>query len=83
MARCLGRKILARRRPISELVRDSRIATIVRHKLQVVSPRRIPGIHQLRTKERLRLIGLDKRSSCGSLRAYRDKLEPYTWWFTP
>jgi predicted aminopeptidase len=78
-------KILARRRPIAELVADPRIAPVVRRKLQIVLAAReyARDSLRLRTKESFTTYSrLDKDTLVLVLSAaYRDKLEPYTWWF--
>jgi predicted aminopeptidase len=78
-------KILARRRPITELVADRRVDPAVRHKLQVVLAARAYARDslRLRTKESFTTYSrLDKDTLVLVLSAaYRDKLEPYTWWF--
>lgn len=78
-------KILARRRPIAELVRDPRVDPVARHKLQIVLAAReyARDSIRLRTKESFTTYSrLDKDTLVLVLSAaYRDRLEPYTWWF--
>ena len=78
-------KILAGRRPISELVRDRSIDPIVRAKLQLVLDARAYA------KDSIRLRTQDSFTTYSKLEsdtlvlvlsaAYRDRLEAYTWWF--
>jgi predicted aminopeptidase len=78
-------KILARRRPIAELVRDRRVDPVVRRKLQIVLDARAYAKDslKLRTKESFTTYSkLDKDTLVLVLSAaYRDRLEAYTWWF--
>lgn len=78
-------KILARRRPIAELVRDRSIDPVVRRKLDVVLAAReyAKDSLRLRTKESFTTYSrLDKDTLVLVLSAaYRDRLEPFTWWF--
>ncbi len=78
-------KILARRRPIAELVADGRVDPDVRRKLQMVLDARAfaKDSLRLRTKESFTTYSrLDKDTLVLVLSvAYRDRLEPYTWWF--
>jgi len=78
-------KILARRRPITELVADRGIDPVTRHKLRVVLAARdyARDSLRLRTKESFTTYSrLDKDTLVLVLSAaYRDRLEPYTWWF--
>ena len=78
-------KILARRKPITEIVRDSRVDPVTRRKLEIVLAARQyanDSIH-LRAKESFTTYSpLDKDTLVLVLSAaYRDRLEPYTWWF--
>jgi predicted aminopeptidase len=78
-------KILARRKPIVELARDSRIASGTREKLRLVLQARAYASDtlRLRTKKSFTAYSaLDRDTLVLVLSAaYRDKLEPYTWWF--
>lgn len=78
-------KILARRQPISRLVRDRQTDPIVRRKLELVLAARQyakDSIH-LATEESFTTYSkLDRDTLVLVLSAaYRDKLVPYTWWF--
>src|SRR5258707_3699182 len=78
-------KILSRRQPISELVRDPRTPADARAKLKVVLAARNYA------KDSLRLRTKDSFTTYSRLdhdtlvlvvsAAYRDTLKPYTWWF--
>ena len=78
-------KILSRRQPISELVRDPRTPKDAREKLKVVLAARQYA------KDSLRLRTKDSFTTYSRLdhdtlvlvvsAAYRDTLKPYTWWF--
>ena len=78
-------KILRRRQPISELVRDPRTPEAAREKLKVVLAARQYA------KDSLRLRTKDSFTTYSRLdhdtlvlvvsAAYRDTLKPYTWWF--
>src|SRR5882757_8607815 len=78
-------KILSRRQPISELVRDPRTPNDARAKLKVVLAARNYA------KDSLRLRTKDSFTTYSRLdhdtlvlvvsAAYRDTLKPYTWWF--
>jgi predicted aminopeptidase len=78
-------KILSRRQPISELVRDPRTPAGERSKLKLVLAARQYA------KDSLRLRVRDSFTSYSRLdrdtlvllvsAAYRDTLKPYTWWF--
>ena len=78
-------KILARRKPIAELVTDKRIEQVTRRKLQIVLEARqyARDSIRLRAKESFTTYSpLDRDTLVLVLSAaYRDKLEPYTWWF--
>ncbi|HYN83019.1 MAG TPA: aminopeptidase [Gemmatimonadaceae bacterium] len=78
-------KILARRRPIAELVADPSLDFAVRQKLRLVLAARSYARDSvgLRTKESFTTYSrLDKDTLVLVLSAaYRDRLEPYTWWF--
>jgi predicted aminopeptidase len=78
-------KILARRRPIPELVTDSRLDSVTRRKLEIVLEARAYARDslRLRTGESFTTYSpLDKDTLVLVLSAaYRDRLEPYTWWF--
>lgn len=78
-------KILARRRPIAELVGDRRLDPTVRRKLQIVLDARAYASDsiRLRAKESFTTFSrLDQDTLVLVLSAaYRDRLEPYTWWF--
>lgn len=78
-------KILARRQPIAELVSDSRLDLVTRRKLQIVLAARqfAQDSIRLRAKESFTTYSpLDKDTLVLVLSAaYRDRLEPYTWWF--
>lgn len=78
-------KILARRRPIADLVRDSTTAPAVRAKLELVLAARrfaADSVH-LRARESFTTYSrLDGDTLVLVLSgAWRDRLEPYTWWF--
>ena len=78
-------KILARRQPITQLVRDRRTDALVRRKLQLVLAARQYA------KDSIRLDPEESFTTYSKLdrdtlvlvlsAAYRDKLVPYTWWF--
>ncbi len=78
-------KILARRQPIAELVSDPRVEPIARRKLQIVLAARAYAKDsiRLRAKDSFTTYSrLDKDTLVLVLSAaYRDRLEPYTWWF--
>jgi predicted aminopeptidase len=78
-------KILARRRPIATLVTDTRVDPVTRRKLQIVLEARQYAVDsiRLRAKESFTTYSpLDRDTLVLVLSAaYRDKLEPYTWWF--
>jgi predicted aminopeptidase len=78
-------KILARRRAIAEMVSDRRVDPSVRRKLQIVLAARAYAKDsiRLRAKESFTTFSqLDKDTLVLVLSAaYRDRLEPYTWWF--
>ena len=78
-------KILARRKPIVELVSDPRLDAVTRRKLEIVLAAReyAKDSIRLRTKESFTTYSpLDKDTLVLVLSAaYRDRLEPYTWWF--
>jgi len=78
-------KILARRKPIVEIVRDPRVNPATRRKLQIVLAARqyAKDSIRLRAKESFTTYSpLDKDTLVLVLSAaYRDRLEPYTWWF--
>lgn len=78
-------KILARRRPIPELVGDPTVEPSVRRKLQIVLAARAYAQDsiRLRAKESFTTFSsLDRDTLVLVLSAaYRDRLEPYTWWF--
>jgi predicted aminopeptidase len=78
-------KILARRRPITDIVEDSATPAALRHKLRIVLAARAFASDS---------IGLRARASFTTFSqlqhdtlvlvlsgAYRDRLEAYTWWF--
>jgi predicted aminopeptidase len=78
-------KILARRKPIVELVSDTRLDPLTRRKLQIVLAARQYA------KDSIRLRANESFTTYSPLdtdtlvlvlsAAYRDRLEPYTWWF--
>ncbi|MGH7602526.1 MAG: aminopeptidase, partial [Gemmatimonadaceae bacterium] len=78
-------KILSRRQPISELVRDPRTPREVREKLKLVLAARQYA------KDSIKLRAKDSFTTYSRLdhdtlvllvsAAYRDTLKPYTWWF--
>jgi predicted aminopeptidase len=78
-------KILSRREPISELVRDPRTPSEVKAKLKVVLAAREYA------KDSIKLRAKDSFTTYSRLdhdtlvllvsAAYRDTLKPYTWWF--
>ena len=78
-------KILARRKPIVELVADPRLNPLIRRKLQIVLAARqyAKDSIRLRAKESFTTYSpLDRDTLVLVLSAaYRDRLEPYTWWF--
>ena len=78
-------KILARRQPIAQLVRDRHTEPVVRQKLALVLAAREYARDSIRlnTKESFTTYSkLDRDTLVLVLSAaYRDKLEPYTWWF--
>jgi predicted aminopeptidase len=78
-------KILSRRRSITEIVRDDRLDSVTRRKLQIVLAARQYAVDsiRLRAKESFTTYSpLDRDTLVLVLSAaYRDKLEPYTWWF--
>jgi predicted aminopeptidase len=78
-------KILARRKPIAELVSDRRLDPVTRRKLQIVlaARRYAKDSIRLRARESFTTYSpLDKDTLVLVLSAaYRDRLEPYTWWF--
>lgn len=78
-------KILARRKPIVELVSDRRINAVTRRKLQIVLAARqyAKDSIRLRAKESFTTYSqLEKDTLVLVLSAaYRDRLAPYTWWF--
>jgi predicted aminopeptidase len=78
-------KILARRQPIAELVRDRRTDSLVRRKLTLVMAARqyAKDSIKLRTKDSFTTYSkLDHDTLVLVLSvAYRDRLEAYTWWF--
>jgi len=78
-------KILSRRRPIAELVSDKTIDPSVRRKLAIVLDARAYAQDsiRLRAKESFTTFTqLDKDTLVLVLSAaYRDRLQPYTWWF--
>src|SRR5688572_30604813 len=78
-------RILARRQPITKLVADPRTDTLVRRKLALVLSARNYARDSigLATEESFTTYSkLDKDTLVLVLSvAYRDKLEPYTWWF--
>jgi predicted aminopeptidase len=78
-------KILARRRPISELVRDSTTEPATRAKLRLVLQARAFAADslRLRTKESFTTYSRLERDTLVLVvnAAYRDALKRYTWWF--
>jgi predicted aminopeptidase len=78
-------KILARRRPIAELVRDSAIAPPTRAKLRLVLQARAFASDslRLRAKESFTTYSRLERDTLVLVvnAAYRDALKRYTWWF--
>lgn len=78
-------KILSRRRPIAELVSDNSVNPAVRRKLAIVLAARAYARDsiRLRAKESFTTFSqLDKDTLVLVLSAaYRDRLQPYTWWF--
>ena len=78
-------KILSRRRPIAELISDQAVSALVRRKLAIVLAARAYASDsiRLRAKESFTTFSqLDKDTLVLVLSAaYRDRLEPYTWWF--
>jgi predicted aminopeptidase len=78
-------KILARRKPIAELAADHRLAAETRDKLQLVLDARSYAADSIRLRAKKSFTAyspLDRDTLVLVLSAaYRDKLEPYTWWF--
>jgi predicted aminopeptidase len=78
-------RILQRRRPIVDLVQDSAIDRVTRDKLRLVLEVRQFAIDSLRlaAKESFTTFSqLDSDTLVLVLSAaYRDRLEPFTWWF--
>lgn len=78
-------KILARRKPIARLVSDRRTDPLTRAKLAIVLAARqyAKDSIRLRTGESFTTYSrLDRDTLVLVLAAaYRDRLEPYTWWF--
>ncbi|MEO8193746.1 MAG: aminopeptidase [Gemmatimonadales bacterium] len=78
-------KILARRQPIAKLVADPHTEPLVRRKLSIVLAARqyAKDSIRLKTDESFTTYSkLDRDTLVLVLSAaYRDKLEPYTWWF--
>jgi predicted aminopeptidase len=78
-------KILARRQPIKELVASRHTDPLVRRKLAIVLEARqyAKDSIRLKTEESFTTYSkLDRDTLVMVLSAaYRDKLEPYTWWF--
>lgn len=78
-------KILSRRQPIAKLVADRRIDPVVRQKLSIVLAARqyAKDSIRLKTEESFTTYSkLDRDTLVLVLSAaYRDRLEPYTWWF--
>jgi predicted aminopeptidase len=78
-------KILARRKPIAELAGDRRLAAETRAKLLLVLEARgyAADSLQLRAKKSFtEYSALDRDTLVLVLSAaFRDRLEPYTWWF--
>ena len=78
-------KILAGRRPISELVRDRAIDPVVRAKLQLVLDARAYAEDSIRLKTGESFTTYSKLQNDTLVlvlsAAYRDRLEAYTWWF--
>ncbi len=78
-------KILARRRPLVELIADSSIQGAVRGKLQLVLSARAFAEDSLGLRARESFTAysqLDRDTLVLVLSgAYRDRLERYTWWF--
>jgi predicted aminopeptidase len=78
-------KILARRKPIAELVAEPGLDPLTRRKLQIVLEARqyARDSIRLRAKDSFTTFSrLDKDTLVLVLSAaYRDRLEPYTWWF--
>jgi predicted aminopeptidase len=78
-------KILARRKPIAELIADSRVDPLTRRKLQIVLDARqyARDSIRLRAKESFTTYSPLERDTLVLVLsvAYRDRLEPYTWWF--
>lgn len=78
-------RILSRRQPISELVRDPRTPPAVVEKLKIVLGARKYAKDSLglRTKDSFTTYSRLDRDTLVLLvsAAYRDTLKPYTWWF--
>ncbi len=78
-------KILARRQPIARLVADERTDPLTRRKLEIVLAARQYAKDSilLKTEESFTTYSkLDRDTLVLVLSAaYRDRLEPYTWWF--
>jgi predicted aminopeptidase len=77
--------ILARRKPIAELISARAVDPLTRRKLQIVLDARAYASDsiRLRAKESFTTFSpLDRDTLVLVLSAaYRDRLEPYTWWF--
>jgi predicted aminopeptidase len=78
-------RILARRRPIADLVQDSTVSSVVRQKLTVVLAARAfasDSIH-LRARQSFTTYSQLEHDTLVLVlsAAYRDRLQPYSWWF--
>jgi len=78
-------RILARRRPISDLAQDSTIAPAVRQKLTVVLAARAFASDSIRLRARESFTTFSQLEHDTLVlvlsAAYRDRLQAYTWWF--
>jgi len=78
-------KILSRRRQISDILSDKSVDSVTRKKLAIVSAARIYArdVIGLKTKDSFTAYSrLDHDTLVLVLSAaYRDRLQPYTWWF--
>lgn len=78
-------KILKRRQPIDRLVRDPALDSVTRSKLAIVLAARAYAADSLKLRVRESFSTFSQLDSDTLVlvlsAAYRDRLEPYTWWF--
>ena len=78
-------KILSRRRPIAEMIRDPRTDSVTRRKLEFVSAARAFAISTLRLRAKDSFTTYSRLDSDTLVlvlsAAHRDTLKAYTWWF--